>query len=518
MARSQIQRRTRTGARARPLPRGAWALLEGHELPELEVVDLESLGDLAQASPLLFEPRLDGARVLVARHAASVSIVSEARRAITRDLDRLVRTIAHSSTLPESFVAEGLLVAVDATGRPSFDSLRRALAEGTGGEILLVLCDLLRVGAEDLSQRPFESRRSQLAGWSNLPASITVMSSLGADFERARRAMLDVKLDGLIARPSGGRAPSTCHVASRRRDEASPSRSLSPAPKLTNATKVLFPRDGFTKQDLFAYYADVAPVILPLMAKRPIVLQRWPDGIDDFMWFQHRVPPRAPDYLRVLLLEGNRRIAIDGPDALLWLVNQAAITFHGFVSREGSFEHPDWLVLDLDPPNEAAWPRVIEVALALRKLLDLLEVESVVKTSGQKGLHILVPLAPRQDATRVKLAGRLIADLIERLLPTLTTQETDRDKRGGRIFLDANQGFLGKTLVLPYSVRGVDGAPISTPLRWEEVTPALRPSAFTLRSTRARLDRVGDLAKPLLSGRTRVEQLLARLQTGSGPP
>jgi bifunctional non-homologous end joining protein LigD len=154
-------------------------------------------------------------------------------------------------------------------------------------------------------------------------------------------------------------------------------------------------------------------------------------------------------------------------------VNQAAIAFHGFVSREGSFEHPDWLVLDLDPPEESAWPRVVEVARALRKLLDLLEVESVVKTSGQKGLHVLVPLAAGQSAAQVRLAGRRIADLLERLLPTETTQEIDREKRRGRIFLDANQGFLGKTLVLPYSVRGVDGAPVSTPLRWDEVTPAL---------------------------------------------
>jgi DNA ligase D-like protein (predicted polymerase) len=495
--------------------------LEGRELPGLEVIDLETLGALARESALRLEPLLAGARVLVARDGPSVSIVSEARRALTRDLDRLVRSIAGSSSLPELFVAEGLLVALDATGRPSFDALRRALSGGNDRDILLILCDLLRERDLDLSAEELGVRRARLDSWRALPASVTVMTRLGDDLELARRAMLEVKLEGLVARPSGPRAErgSTCFVASREPADAAGARSLSPAPKLTNTTKVLFPRDGLTKQDLFAYYADVARVMLPFMAKRPIVLQRWPDGIDDFMWYQHRVPPRAPDYLRVLPLEGNRRIAIDGADALLWLVNQAAITFHGFVSREGSFDHPDWLVLDLDPPDEAAWPNVVEVALALRKLLDLLEVESVVKTSGQKGLHVLVPLAPRQVAGQVKLAGRYIADLLERLLPELTTQETDREKRRGRIFLDANQGYLGKTLVLPYSVRGVDGAPVSTPLRWDEVTPALAPRAFDLRTMRARLDRQGDLAHPLLAGRADVTRLLERLvPTGSIGP
>jgi bifunctional non-homologous end joining protein LigD len=114
----------------------------------------------------------------------------------------------------------------------------------------------------------------------------------------------------------------------------------------------------------------------------------------------------------------------------------------------------------------------------------------------------------------VRLAGRRIADLLERLLPTETTQEIDREKRRGRIFLDANQGFLGKTLVLPYSVRGVDGAPVSTPLRWDEVTPASTPRGFDLKTTRARLERVGDLAAGLLSGKVEVGRLLARLPAG----
>jgi bifunctional non-homologous end joining protein LigD len=229
------------------------------------------------------------------------------------------------------------------------------------------------------------------------------------------------------------------------------------------------------------------------------------------MWYQHRVPPRAPDYVRVIPVEGNRRIGVDGVDALLWLVNQAAITFHGFASREGSLEHPDWLLLDLDPPDDGAWPRVVKVALALRKMLELLEVESVLKTSGQKGLHVVVPLASGQRAAEVKLAARRISELLHALLPQDTTLETEREKRQGRVFLDANQGYVGKTLVLPYSARGVDGAPVSTPLRWDELSATVPPGSFTIRTLRARLDRVGDLAAGLGSGSVQVARLLERL-------
>ena len=514
MARREVQRRTRPDVRARPLPRGAWALTEAVRLPPIESVKLEDLRECARQSNLVFEPLLAGARVLVARTKDSVAILTEAKRSLTRELEGLVRTVAASAALPEVFIAEGLLVALDPTGRPSLEALRRSLVNGSR-DVLLILRDVLRVGDEDVSRQSYAARRAHLTQWSGLPPAITVMTCLGEDFELARRAMGDVRLDGLVARPSGAAsADSVCLVARAQASSVVPVTSLSPAPQLTNATKVLFPRDGFAKQDLFSYYREVAPVLLPLVSQRPVVLQRWPDGIDEFRWYQHRVPPRAPDYLRVMPIEGNRRIAIDNLDALLWLVNQAAITFHGFVSRELSLQHPDWIVLDLDPPDEGAWARVVAVALAIRKLLELIEVESIVKTSGQKGLHILIPLAPRQDAGEVKLAAGRIADLIERLLPSDTTQETDREKRRGRVLLDANQGFVGKTLVLPYSVRGVDGAPVSTPLRWDEVTPSLSPRAFGMRAMCARLEREGDLASGLLTGRAEVGRVLARLAQG----
>jgi bifunctional non-homologous end joining protein LigD len=281
---------------------------------------------------------------------------------------------------------------------------------------------------------------------------------------------------------------------------------------VTNASKVLYPRDAIDKRAIVAFYRDVAPVLLELMKDRPVVCQRWPDGIDDFTWYQHRLPPRAPDYLRGVVIEGNRRVLIDNADALAWMANQAALTFHGWASRLPSLAEPDWMTIDLDPGPRTTWTDVIEIAVALRKLLELLELPSVPKTSGQRGIHVLVPLAPGHTPKEAHDVARLIALVMCRLLPDKVTIETDIPKRGGRLFFDHLQSFVGKSLVLPYSLRAADGAPVSTPLAWDEVTPSLDPKAFNLRTLRARLDAKGDLAAPLLGEyRGRLASARARL-------
>ena len=288
-------------------------------------------------------------------------------------------------------------------------------------------------------------------------------------------------------------------------------RSLSPPPAVTNADKVLYPRDGITKREIVAYYGEIASVLLPYLALRPLVCQRWPDGIDGFTWYQHRMPPRAPDYLRAVRIEEDRRIVVEDARGLAWLANQAALTFHGWASRVGTLACPDWVVIDLDPGEATTWPALVRVALALRRLLELLELPSVPKTSGQRGLHVLVPLAPGQSTAEAHELARRIAKTLVTVLPEDATIASARAERGGRLFVDHLQNFVGKTLVLPYSLRAVDGAPVSTPLAWDEVRPDLDPRAFDLRTIRRRLDRVGDLAAPLLAGTARIAPALERL-------
>jgi len=279
---------------------------------------------------------------------------------------------------------------------------------------------------------------------------------------------------------------------------------------LTHRDKVLYPRDAITKADIAAYYRAIAPCLLPLLRDRPVVAQRWPDGIDDFTWYQHRVPPRAPDYLRAETIDGVRRLVIDNIEALLWMVNQAALTYHGFASRVGSLESPDWASIDLDPAPDTPWRDTVEIALAVRKTLELLELPSVVKTSGQKGIHVLVPLAPGHRIAEAEALSLGVAKLLCRLMPERVTLEMEREKRQGRLLLDYRQ-HDGKTLVLPYSLRAVDRAPVSAPLDWSEVTADLDPRVWNLRTMMDRVARWGDLAAPLLQGRAQLAPVLRRL-------
>jgi bifunctional non-homologous end joining protein LigD len=292
---------------------------------------------------------------------------------------------------------------------------------------------------------------------------------------------------------------------------------------LTNPDKVLFPKDGIHKRDVFDYYGDVAAVMLPHLRGRPIQMQRWPHGIDAEEWFQHDAPPKAPPFVRQLPFDrdpdravekGARqkwRIVVENVETLRYLANLAALTLHQRSAHlppepasdeaiERALAMPDYVVIDLDP-GEGPFSDLIRVALAVRRLLDALELESLVKTSGKRGLHVMVPLAPghtHDDALAFAIeVGRAVA----KVLPSIATVELRKDRRRGALYVDALQNGRGRTIVCPYSLRALDGAPVSTPLDWSEVHDGLDPSAFNLRTIRRRIDARGDLLAPLLRGK-----------------
>jgi DNA ligase D-like protein (predicted polymerase) len=398
----------------------------------------------------------------------------------------------------ERLAIDGVICMLDARGVPSFDQLRAAVGKGAVGSAVLICWDLLWDGDGDLRARPLGERRARLAKLlANAPANLMMSEALDGDLARVREAASKLGVRGVVARNRGGDYAASWHAYG----SIDWRRSLSPPPPLSNADKVLYPRDNVCKRDIVGYYRDVAPVMLPHLLDRPTVVQRWPDGIDEFAWYQHRMPPRAPDYLRAAWVDGVRRIVIENGDALLWMVNQAGLTYHAFGSRLAALAEPDWAMLDLDPGERSTWfADLIDVALAIRRTLELLELPSVVKTSGQRGLHILVPLAPGHTFEQAEALGRGIAMLLIELMPDKVTIENEKHKRGGRLLLDHKQ-FMAKTLVAPYSLRAAEGATVSTPIAWSEVTRALDPKRFTLRTLRSRLDTHGDLATPLIDGR-----------------
>jgi DNA ligase D-like protein (predicted polymerase) len=458
----------------------------------------------------LIEPAWDGHRVLATRVGAAVRLAALDHREWTATFTAITRALA---ALPVARMAlDGVVCAFDDRGAPSFDALRAAVAANTPATAVLVAWDLLWLDDDDLRDLPLSVRRARLATLlAGAPAVVVPSQALDGDVPRVVAATAALGLRGVVVRANAGDYAARWRGCTPTGAPLDWQRSLSAAPPLSNADKVLYPRDGIAKRDIVGYYRDLAPTLVPYLVDRPVVVQRWPDGIDEFAWYQHRVPPKAPDYLRAVWVDGVRRILIENADALLWMVNQAGLTYHVFGSRLATLGEPDWAMIDLDPGDRAAWfDDLIEVALAVRRTLELLELPSVVKTSGQRGLHVLVPLARGHTFAQAEQFARGVATVLARLLPDKVTLELDKARRNGRLLLDHKQ-FVAKTLVGPYSLRATDGATVSTPIAWSEVTSQLDPRRFTLRTLRARLDATGDLAAPLRDGGARLASAFSQL-------
>jgi bifunctional non-homologous end joining protein LigD len=288
--------------------------------------------------------------------------------------------------------------------------------------------------------------------------------------------------------------------------------------KPTNINKVFWPAEGYTKGDLIAYYERVAPLMLPYLEDRPLVLTRYPDGITGKSFYQKDAPDFAPDWVRterIYSKDTERDIAylvVDDVDMLRYVANSAALLIHVWASRVPSLERPDWLVLDLDPKG-APFTDVVRVALALRRILDRLELPSYVKTSGATGLHILLPLGARYTYEQCRTFARLLAVMGVEAEPEISTVARPLRARGGKVYIDFGQNGHGQTIVAPYSLRPLPGAPASCPLEWREVTPRLDPARFTLRTLPARFDKMADPLTPVLGEGIDMAAALERIQT-----
>jgi bifunctional non-homologous end joining protein LigD len=274
---------------------------------------------------------------------------------------------------------------------------------------------------------------------------------------------------------------------------------------LTHPDRLLYPRDGVTKQALAEYYDTVAAPLLRALADRPLALEHWNDGIDAPSWFQQDIGREAPPWLRRVETPTRtsrrivRHLVADRPEALRWLAQRSVLTIHLWSSRAGSLESPDWVVFDLDPDERRGIGQVVAAALVLRNFFERLGLPSVPKTSGKRGLHVLVPLAPGHTHEQAVEFAEWVTSRVAQLMDDVTVERTP-GKRRGRLYLDAYQNGYGKTIVAPYSPRALDGAPVSAPLAWSEVTPRLDPARFSIRTMPKRLEDVGDLFEPALRG------------------
>ncbi len=278
--------------------------------------------------------------------------------------------------------------------------------------------------------------------------------------------------------------------------------------QISNAGKVLFPEDGYTKGDLIAYYRSVAKWLLPYLRGRPLTLQRWPDGIHHQSFFEKDAPRGTPDWVKTVSLPSTgkrdvvRYIVCDDEATLVFVANLAAITLHVWTSRVGSLDYPDYVLFDLDPWEGCTLKTLALVALAVRAALTELKLQPIVKTSGGTGLHVLLQLAPKYDYDSVKAFAELVARHIAEGNPkNVTLERMTRKRPRGTVYIDWVQVGKGKTIVPPFVVRARPGAPVSMPLEWSDVAAMSRKSVrdplrefarWTIRNVPALLKKDGD--------------------------
>jgi bifunctional non-homologous end joining protein LigD len=281
---------------------------------------------------------------------------------------------------------------------------------------------------------------------------------------------------------------------------------------LTNLEKLLFPEDKYSKRDLIRYYVQVAPVLIPYFSQRPLSMNPHPDGIHGNSFWQKDKPDYAPEWIPTFRFQDRKNIKdwilIEEVATLAWLANHAVIDMHPWYSRRDKPEYPDWSVVDLDPAEGATFQDVVAVARVVKTALDHLKLKALLKTTGQSGLHVYIPIERRYTLDESRGFVEKLAHMIAELMPDKVTEVWEVKRRTGKIRIDYTQNVINKTLTGPYTVRPAIRAPVSAPITWEELDDRrLRPDKWTIKTLGDRLLEVGDLFHDALTIRQRLPSL-----------
>jgi bifunctional non-homologous end joining protein LigD len=287
--------------------------------------------------------------------------------------------------------------------------------------------------------------------------------------------------------------------------------------QVTNLNKILWPESGLTKRDLLTYYDKISPFILPYLKDRPQSLRRSPHGLAGGDFFQKNMPANIPVWLHTekVFSESNQDdinfLICNDPETLLYMANLGCIELNPWNSRLGSLDYPDYTVIDLDP-KEQDFNLILQVAKVVKEVLDEIGVVGYPKTSGSRGLHVFIPLGAQYNYDQARDFTLLILQIVNRRIPLLTSLERVPARRKSPVYLDYLQNRKGQTLASVYCLRPRIGAPVSTPVMWEELKEGFEPSLFNIHSIFARIDEVGDLFKPVLTEKLHMEAALQKIQ------
>ncbi|HEX6225853.1 MAG TPA: DNA ligase D [Chryseolinea sp.] len=289
--------------------------------------------------------------------------------------------------------------------------------------------------------------------------------------------------------------------------------------KFTNLSKIFWPEEKVTKRDMLNYYYQVAPYMLPYMKERPQTLNRFPNGINGQSFYQKDVTGKVPAWIKThqYFSEGDQRqknfLVCTDEASLLYIASLGCIEMNPWSSTVKTPDHPDWCIIDLDPDKKNTFDQVIEAAQVTRQVLEAIGVVSCCKSSGSTGLHIYIPLGAKYTYEDSKEFARAVVTKIQRLIPDFTTIERKISDRKGKMYLDFLQNRPQATVAAPYSLRPKPGAPVSMPLKWDEIKKGLSIRDFNIRNAMSRLKESGDLFKPVLGKEINLPQAVKTLQS-----
>jgi len=464
----------------------------------------------------MFEPSLVGKRVIVKVQDPEVSL-----RAGAEDLAGKVPGIvkALGAVRAGTAVFDGVIVALDAQGRPSEAALAQELESG-GARAVLYLFDVLYAEEWDLRKLALRERKAVLRALLPESARLFLVDAVPERGEALARAAVESGLPAIVAKKASSpyragtsedwlRIPAAAAAQPAERAQKPAARAdpkaapKEPAFIISNARKVYWPDQGYTKGDLVGYYDQMANWILPYLRDRPLHLYRWPDGIRGKSFYQKQLPEDLLSQVETVDVsrDGEETILYamcNDRRSLLTLINSGSIDLHPWMSRKGSLDFPDWAFIDLDP-KEAPFSSVVKLARETGKLLRGLGIEPYLKTSGSTGLHICIPLKPVYTFEQSRMFCEAVARLVVRDHGDIATVERAVSRREGRVYVDFLQNRREQTIVPPYVVRPVEAASVSMPLAWDELEGELAVSDFTLMNAPQRVERNGDLFRTALT-------------------
>ena len=491
--------------------------------------------------PNLYDADLGGVRVLAVRDG-DVVILRRWTTDKAEDLENFYPEIVRAlRSLPSSRLAlDAELVAFDVSGRPNRGALaRRAASFGTEGAlraitdtpVTLVATDLLSLGDLDVRMLAIEDRRALLEAALPALGFLRAATPLDGQEEQIVEACAALGIGAAIAKPHGSMygegtwrrldtgvaPPSQAHIA-----HAHGVRKVS----VTNRDKVFWPASeggaipAITKGDLVDYYAAVSDVLVPFLKHRPLILVRYPDGIAGKNFYQWNVPAGMPAWVRTITVRdvdenpekprAKRTFLVEDAATLQYIANLGCIPLHVLASRAPNLDVSDFFTIDFDV-KQSSLAHAVTLARTLHRILEEIGLSSYPKTSGQSGLHVLVPLGRGQTFD----TARALADLLGRLLvdahPDIATMDRVVNRRGEKVYVDTGQTGTSRAIVAPYSVRAVPGATVSTPLAWSEVTPKLDPRQFTIQTVPERIAKKGDLLAGILEATPDIPAAVAKL-------